>query len=74
MKFETPLCPQCGEAARGTLETVPGVALVDMEKDGEAAYTGETKIFWDDQTTQETDGKAWLICPQGHAWQTEWTR
>ena len=53
MKFETPNCPTCGEPAMGTVDVIPGVALLSFAEDGEAWYSGETKVFWDGHPRKE---------------------
>lgn len=41
-----------GKRLQGTLERLQGVALVEGKgDDGELVYTGETKIWWDEQKT-----------------------
>ena len=73
MKFAIPCCPTCGEQASGTLETVPGVALIqpDEKHPGHFDYAGETKMFWDSQeTVTDVMGAATLICDHGHEWQS----
>ena len=69
MKFDRPRCPECGELAWGMLEQVPGLALLLFDEDGRAEYDGETKMFWDDQTTcRDEGGRITLECPNGHRW------
>ena len=72
MKFKPARCPECGELAKGTAETVPGIALLDFDDDGNADYSGETKVLWDSQETVcDEDGRVTLVCPDGHDWQAE---
>ena len=67
MRFDPPTCPECGEYAKGTFETVPGLALLMFDADGEAEYFGQTDMCWDMQTTDlDEQGRATLICPAGH--------
>jgi len=41
-----------GKRLQGTLERLTGVALVEGKgDDGELVYTGETKIWWEEQET-----------------------
>ena len=41
-----------GKRLQGTLERLTAVALVEGKgNDGELVYTGETKIWWDEQET-----------------------
>jgi hypothetical protein len=48
MKFSPFVCPECGRVAKGTLDTVPGVALLVIDEDsGEAEYGGYTEMWWD---------------------------
>jgi hypothetical protein len=70
MRFDPPTCPECGEYAKGTFETIPGVALLMFDDDGNAEYFGQTDVGWDGQETdRDEQGRATLICPSGHAWQ-----
>ncbi len=66
-----PTCPACGEMARGTLEVVHGVALVQLDAEtGQITYAGETGMCWDSQTLVLRDDKPVWVCGCGH----EWTR
>jgi hypothetical protein len=50
MKLSIPNCPECGQPATGTLETVQGVALLQgPDSKGSFEYIGETVIDWDSQ-------------------------
>lgn len=74
MKFTPCNCLECGEPLMGTVETVPGVALMDQDQDedGHFEYSGETKIFWEGQTTDVLDDGKWLVqCENGHEWAAE---
>jgi hypothetical protein len=56
------------------LETVPGVALLTFDENGNAEYAGETKIAWDEQVTcRDGEGRVTLECPNGHRWQAQRT-
>jgi hypothetical protein len=72
MKLEIPNCPQCGLIAKGTVEQVQGLALLgEIGGDGRCEYGGETKIWWDEQrTVLDQDGRATLVCHDGHQWQS----
>ena len=61
-----------GAGIIGTLETVPGVALIaGFDPDtGEAEYEGETMMFWNDQATVKRGGKV-VFVDTAHE---EWTR
>lgn len=70
MVFDAPRCSICGELASGTLESVPGVALLVFDENGQAEYEGETKLNWNDQITcRDGEGRVTLECPNGHQWQ-----
>jgi hypothetical protein len=72
MRFDPSNCPECGQQATGTLETIPGIALLLFAEDGAADYQGETKVCWDGQMTVfAEDGRATLVCPDGHDWLAE---
>lgn len=70
MRFEPWKCPKCDQQAKGTLERIPGLALVVFDEEGEAEYLGSTDVFWDDQITlEDEEGRVTLLCPAGHEWQ-----
>lgn len=72
MRFELSCCPICEEEALGTLDGVPGLALLVFLDRGEAQYEGETRMDWDGQVTRrDTQGRVTLECPNGHQWQSE---
>ena len=72
MRFKPWKCPECGQPAKGSLETVPGLALLTFDADGQAEYDGETEVDWDNQATQHDEaGNDLLECPQGHQWPTQ---
>lgn len=73
MKFATMNCPDCGEPARGTVETVSGAALLsNPQLDGSVEYSGETDIWWDEQrTVRDPMGRVQLVCRNGHDWFSE---
>jgi hypothetical protein len=69
MIFDTPRCEICGELAKGTMESLPGVALFVFDKEDTAEYSGETEIWWNDQTTRyDAEGRIALVCPNDHVW------
>jgi hypothetical protein len=70
MKFIPSECPECGTPAKGTVDTVPGLALLVIDEDtGEAEYGGYTEVWWDDQTTdRDSQGRHALACENGHRW------
>jgi hypothetical protein len=57
----------------GTVDSVPGVALLNVDPHtGNAEYAGETEIWWDDQKTdRDSQGRFMLICDNGHVWPAE---
>jgi len=70
MTFDVPRCTVCGELAKGTLEQVPGIALLNFDEHDTAEYAGETELAWNDQgTCRDGDGRVTLECPRGHQWQ-----
>ena len=70
MRFHPIKCPVCGQLASGTEETVPGSAQIDADADGNAEYSGETKMWWDGQETVCDDGfHVRLTCHNGHDWE-----
>jgi hypothetical protein len=71
MQFNPWRCPECGQAARGTIESVRGLALLAFDGQGNAEYEGETELDWDSQVTvhdADSDELATLECPGGHQW------
>jgi hypothetical protein len=70
MKFDPLRCPECGEVADGTVDTVPGRALFTQpDERGHVDWFGETKMFWDGQTTEMgPNGEHTLECTNGHQW------
>jgi len=72
MRFDPPQCPQCGQLAKGTLESIPGLARLLLDEDGSAEYAGSTDVYWDDQETiRDEQGRVTLMCPDGHQWLAE---
>ena len=73
MKFAMVNCPECGERARGSVETICGVAVfTDPGPDGSVQYEGDTDLWWDEQKTiRDNRGRVQLTCPNGHDWFTE---
>lgn len=72
MRFIPWKCPECGQAARGTLETIPGLALLTFDAGGHAEYDSETQVAWDNQATLHDEaGRDLLECPAGHQWPAE---
>jgi hypothetical protein len=73
MKFSPVRCPTCGQLAKGTLETLPGMALLGIDPDtGEADYEGRTEIWWNDQrSNRDLQGRYMLTCENGHEWPAE---
>ena len=70
MQFSPWKCPECDQAATGTVELIRGLALLIFNEQGNADYEGETKVDWDRQTSQlDACGRVTLECPNGHQWQ-----
>jgi len=75
MRFDSPQCPQCGQLAKGVLETIPGLARLLFDEDGGAEYAGSTDVCWDGQEAiRDEQGRVRLICPDGHQWLAEMSR
>lgn len=73
MRFAEDHCPTCGLEVRGTSDTIPGSALLELvdETTREYEHTGETEVFWDGQMNVEpTPGLVALDCRNGHEWTT----
>jgi hypothetical protein len=66
-------CPDCGVAAQGIQETIPGVALFGepiLHGDlVQVDYFGETEVDWDNQRSIIDDQcRMSLVCNNGHRW------
>ena len=71
MKYDVSRCSICGETAIGTLESVPGLALLVFNERGEAEYAGETKLDWNNQINlRDSEDRVTLACRNGHQWQS----
>jgi hypothetical protein len=69
MRFTPWKCPECGQPAKGTVEAVPGLALLTFDDEGQAEYASETEIDWNNQTSQhDAAGNDLLECHNGHQW------
>lgn len=69
LRLESLYCPECGEFARGTVETLSGVAEFEVAADGTIAYSGYTDVWWEEQRTVTDDGgNVRLVCANGHDW------
>ena len=72
MKFEKLHCPSCGKPATSTWDNVPGQAILsEPDENGEVDYVGETEMFWDGQTTDETDEGFLMGCDCGESWRSK---
>lgn len=70
MRLTPYICPTCGGPAEGTLESVPCLALLNFDEDGNAEYVGETTLDWDHKKTNaDAYGRVTLECAHGHQWQ-----
>ena len=80
MKLHTPLCPECGEPAHGTVERLCGHAAFAgvPGADAQVDYSGWTEIWWDEQRTvhqnddaaEGLDNLPLVCCSNGHSWPT----
>lgn len=69
MKIKIPICPECGQPAKGTLDSVLAIARFGgIAPDGVCEYEGTTEVLWDTQDTLRDAGQIRLICPNGHDW------
>lgn len=72
MKLAIPNCPECGESARGTVDTISACAEFGEINGGETEYIGDTDVWWDEQKTNLNDaGDSEVICKNGHEWFTK---
>ncbi len=73
MILKKPLCPTCNKPAKGTVETLQGIALFieGASPNLETDYSGTTEVDWDSQSTNEDeDGNIQVACEDGHFWCT----
>lgn len=67
MKITPCKCPECGGDIRGTVDQVPGIALLTDLGGGDFEYAGETEVFWDGQTPEtDADGRQLVQCENSH--------
>lgn len=76
MKLTPHKCPECGEPATRLTERVLCLtAINEPDENGVTDWNGdcETKVMWDSsEPWEETPGKVWLHCIQGHEWQADY--
>ena len=68
MRIAPARCPECGDVPEGTVENIPGVALMRELDDGSFEYTGRTRVSWDEQSSVTLDDHVFVQCPRGHEW------
>ena len=71
MRFSPDICPSCGKHAIRTIDSVPALALMDRDADGDYEYSNESKMCWDGQTTETDDEGRWLLDCGEHSWYAE---
>lgn len=73
MNLQTPLCPECGRPALGTVEALAGVAeFENFEDPFVREYSGYTRVWWDEQKTKRNQkGEIELVCEEAHSWFSE---
>lgn len=72
MRFAHRLCPKCKTLAKGTVELIQCVALLNFDEAGNAEYAGESDMAWDTQETMtDRTGRVKLTCDNGHDWFSE---
>lgn len=74
-KLITAWCPVCGKLAEGTVETLRGLAEINVDPVTRIAeYSGTTEIWWDEQRTVFNENASHIIlgCPEGHEWGSEY--
>lgn len=73
-KFDTPICPECGEPVAAILEKLEAIAYLTVDGD-KADYCGETEIIWDNQIPVEGEEKDTIVlmCYGHHFWKSTFT-
>lgn len=72
MKLNPCQCPECNGDPVGTVEYLSGVATLDKTPDGAFEYSGDTRIWYDEQKSDRDEyGRVLLICENGHEWRSE---
>lgn len=62
-------CPECHSDPVGTVEHLSGAAMLERTTDGVFQYSGDTKIWYDEQKTdRDENDRVLLICENGHEW------
>ncbi len=72
MKFDPWKCPACDVPAKGTVEHVEVVAGLIFDEEGNADYTGDTAVDYDNQSSITDElGRVKLECRCGTTWFAE---
>jgi hypothetical protein len=67
MRFEIPICPDCGQRAIGALEIIEAVALLVFSTTDTATYAGET-VSGEQYSLGRGPNQLELTCGNGHKW------
>lgn len=67
IRFESPLCPDCGQRASGTVEIIKAVAQLQFASPDAASYTATT-TYGEQYTLARGPHQVELTCSEGHEW------
>jgi len=74
MRFAIAVCPTCGGPPEGSVDLIPGTAMLHQNDDGTFDWEGETEVHWDGQYNIAIAPDTMTVqCWQGHEWTTPYT-
>ena len=69
MTITPSVCPECGKQVHGSVDLIPGTAMLEAHEDGTFDYCGETTVHWEGQYSVENEaGLPFVCCEDGHEW------
>ena len=70
MRLTITSCPKCEAPPVYILESMLVHYDIELSKDGEFDYTGQSEDFCETAEPVQCDGKVTVGCQDGHEWQT----